>query len=825
MHKTFRIRNQTLKAVLGGALALVATFAPSRASAQDDEVSRRCATPDSIAVLGNKRVTQATIREKFDFKTGEPLSSPVFERALRALYALGQFEPDSLFSRCDVTSVPGKVLLVFQVQERPLLSDIRVTGVKALSERNVRDRVDLLIGRPVDPAQVVRARTRIDSLYEASGYYLAEVKPDSTISSDGRITLTFNIDEGRRLAISGIDITGNTHVSDKTIVKAMKTKPEGFLFFRKGEFDEDKYAADVGDTIPALYSRLGFLDMRINKDTLIVDRVKGKGLVSLNVDEGPQYRIGTFEINGNRRFSNEELRDFYPFDEQSQTLTQRVRGLIRREANAPEGMFNEAKWDAAIDRLNTHYHNYGYLYTRIQPTVERVYDADSVPTVNLRWDIDERNPAIVNRINIVGNDFTSEDCIRRQIFLPPGAPFNQDNLIQSWQSIRNMGFFEQDMPFPSTRPINDNGDIDVDFKVKEKRTGSINFGASMGQGNVGFGGFIGVEQPNLFGLCKKGSLNWQYGRYFNDFTATYQDPTLRGGRVSGSLSAYRSQSRIIIGNLGQNIRTGASLRFGFPVPWSLRSTIAFTYSGEATTFASGVVQGGSCTKNCFRSNIGAEYSYDTRIELPFPTAGSLRTVTVDLSGGPLGGTVNFQRVTAEARSYATLAQIGSSVTSSPKFVVGLKANAGALFGNAGAFFFQQKFAVGGVQYGQSLRGYDEFSITPFGYDSASSQYSAGSQTSFGSAFLTLTGELGFRMSDALYLNVFTDAGNNYATAKQFNPTRLYRSAGFSGTTKTPLGLLGIDLAYGFDRTTVDRISGRVVPDPRWKFHFRLGQIF
>ncbi|MEO7362992.1 MAG: BamA/TamA family outer membrane protein, partial [Gemmatimonadaceae bacterium] len=476
-------------------------------------------------------------------------------------------------------------------------------------------------------------------------------------------------------------------------------------------------------------------------------------------------------------------------------------------------------------KLNTHYHNYGYLYARIQPTIERVVGDDSVPTVNMRWDIDERNPAIVNRINIIGNDFTSEDCIRRQIFLPPGAPFNQDMLVQSWQSIRNMGFFEQDMPFPATRPINDNGDIDVDFKVKEKRTGSINFGASMGQGNVGFGGFIGVEQPNLFGLCKKGSLNWQYGKYFNDFTATYQDPTLHGGRISGSLSAYRSQSRIVIGDLGQNIRTGASLRFGFPVPWSVRSTIAFTYQGEATTFESGIVQGGSCTKNCFRSNVGAEYTYDTRIELPFPTAGSLRTVTVDLSGGPLGGTVNFQRVTAEARAYATLAQIGSSQTSSPKFVVGLKTNAGALFGNAGAFFFQQKFAVGGVQYGQALRGYDEFSITPFGYDSASSQYSAGSQTSFGSAFLTLTGELGFRVSDALYLNAFTDAGNNWATARQFNPTRLYRSAGFSGTTKTPLGLLGLDIAYGFDRTTIDQATGRVVPDPRWKFHFRLGQIF
>ena len=827
MHKTFRIRTLARRvtshlAAFSSSLAILAMLVPTAARAQD-EAEKRCALPDSIAVVGIKRVTQAIAREKIDIKAGQELATPSITRATQALFATGQFEP-GIVTRCDLQSVPGKVLLVFEVKERALLADVRVAGVKNLSERNVRDRVDLLIGRPIDPAQVQRARTRIDSLYEASGYYLAEVKPDSSVMPDGRIVLTFNIDEGRRLAISGIEVDGNKNVKSKLIVGSMATKPEGFFFFHKGEFDEDKYRADIGDTIPNLYARLGFLDMRINKDTLIVDRARGKGLISLNVDEGPQYRIGTFEIAGNRRFSTEELQQFYPFDGEGPTLSQRVKGLIRREPNAPEGMFNQAKWDDALQKLQAHYHNYGYLYAGIAPSVERVYGRDSVPTVNLRWDIDERNPAIVNRINIIGNDFTSEDCIRRQIFLPPGAPFNQDNLIQSYQSIRNMGFFEQDMPVPGTVRINDQGDIDINFKVKEKRTGSINFGASMGQGNVGFGGFIGVEQPNLFGLCKKGSLNWQYGKYFNDFTATYQDPTLRGGRVSGSLSAYRSQSRIIIGNLGQNIRTGASVRFGFPVPWSLRSTFALSYNGEATTFESGQVTN-SCTKNCFRSNIGAEYTTDTRIELPFPTGGSLRTVTVDLSGGPLGGTVNFQRVTAEGRAYATLAQIGSSQTSSPKFVVGLKTNAGALFGNAGAFFFQQKFAVGGVQYGQSLRGYDEFSITPFGYDSTGGQYNAGSQASFGSAFITMTGELGFRLSDALYLNVFTDAGNNWASAKQFNPTRLYRSFGLSGTTKTPLGLLGLDIAYGLDRTRIDPLTSRVVPDPRWKFHFRLGQIF
>jgi outer membrane protein insertion porin family len=125
---------------------------------------------------------------------------------------------------------------------------------------------------------------------------------------DDRIGITYTVDEGRRLAIAGIDIVGNTSVKEKQVVSAMKTKPEGFLWFRKGEFDEDKYVGDLGERIPALFSRLGHVDMRIAKDTLIVDREKGKGLVQIGIEEGPRYRIGTFEVAGNRRFPTEDLR-------------------------------------------------------------------------------------------------------------------------------------------------------------------------------------------------------------------------------------------------------------------------------------------------------------------------------------------------------------------------------------------------------------------------------------------------------------------------------------------------------------------------------------
>ena len=144
------------------------------------------------------------------------------------------------------------------------------------------------LGRPLDPGKIAKAIASADSLYENKGYYLAHVTPESTIV-DGKMSINFNVDEGRRLAISGIRINGNSKVSDGDIVGAMETKPEGFLWFRNGELDDAKYAQDLSEKIPQLYSSRGFIDFRILKDTLIIDRAKGKAVIDITVSEGPRY--------------------------------------------------------------------------------------------------------------------------------------------------------------------------------------------------------------------------------------------------------------------------------------------------------------------------------------------------------------------------------------------------------------------------------------------------------------------------------------------------------------------------------------------------------
>ncbi len=792
------------------------------AASQETAVGGACARPDTVAFRGNSRVAESALRSDVGISPGAALNYRTLQRAIKDLYATTQF--DDIQARCEVAG--GRAMLVFEVKERPILAELDVRGPERVSQGTVKDQVDLLIGRPVDPSLVARVIARIDSLYEAKGYYLAQVRAETTQVATGT-KLTFHVEEGRRLAVSGVRIEGNKRLGDRAIVSEMQTKPEGFWWWKKGEFDDDKYTSDLTEKIPQAYGKHGFIDVQLVRDTLVVDRERGKALVDVTVNEGPQYVVGDFEVNGSRRFSDADIRRFFPFRDGGPTLKGTVlgvAGLIRRTPKDPENVFDAARWEEATHQVQDAYANEGYIYAQVRPVIERTRAGkDSMPTVNLRWDIEERTPAIVNRVDILGNDITTESCIRDQILVVPGDVFNKDLLLRSYQSISQMQFFETPVPQPEYHNANEQGDLDIVFRVKEKKTGNVNFGASVGQG-TGVGGFIGFDQPNLFGLCKRGSLQWQFGRYINDFNLSYTDPGIRQSRVSGTVSAYHTRSRFIVGNLGRTTRSGGQVRFGFPVPGSRWTRLFVDYGGERVSYGdegfTSTIQCGAGT-NCFRSSVGLTVDRDTRIDMPFPSMGAHESFAAQFNGGPLGGTAAYQRYTGELRGYATLATIGGTNPGSQpiKIVTGLTTKAGALFGNPGPFFVYQQFSLGGVQYGEQLRGYEEFSITPRGYLGGLDQFNA-SQNSFGSAFFTTSAEVGLRINQQLYLSSFFDAGNLWARARDFNPTRLFRGAGVGAALVTPLGPLGLDLGYGFDR-----VDARGRKSPKWQVHFKFGQFF
>jgi outer membrane protein insertion porin family len=764
--------------------------------------------PDSIAVVGAKRNSTVSVIQVSGLAPGRAINYRDVQRAIQALYASGQFDDVALTQE---QTPSGRNVLVIHVRERPLLVKWAIRGVQRVAEHSVRDKVALSEGRPLDLAGVARARARIDSLYHAQGYYLARTKPLYVYERDSSsVRVIFDIDEGRRVAIARVDFQGNTHFTDEQLATQMSSRPEGFWWFRSGEYDDDKIADDLHQKLPSFYGKQGYVDFQVLDDTLIVHERTGKATLVVTVSEGEPYRIGSFEIVGNRRFSTEELQTFYPFTGEQRT------GLLGLGGKRHTVYFDDQQWQDATRKLQTLYYNNGYIYVSVRPDVLRRTAPDGKPVVDLRWVITEGQPAIVSHVEIRGNDVTHDRVIREAIVMVPGDVFRQDALIASYQRVSNLGFFNQPLPFPDTKPANDQGDIDVVFRVSEKHTGNINFGASVGQG-TGVGGFLGLDEPNLFGQGKRGRFQWQFGKNINDFDVSFTDPAVRETRMSATIGVHNTRVRYIVGNFGRLRRRGASLQLGFPVFGDNYTRLFVSYGIDQQSFngTDNTTALFRCN-NCVRSTIGASLMRDTRIDLPFPTAGTMVQAGLSQSGGLLGGSGNFQRIDIEGHFYAPIGSLGSSPTSNVKFVLGFSTRSGFVFGSSP--FFEQLFTLGGTQFFIPLRGYDEGSITPFGYDP-----NAGAQinpNAFGKAFFSMTGEFGMRVSQMLYLSTFFDAGNVWSRPAQFDPTRLFRGAGIGAAVISPLGPLGIDYAYGFDR--VD-LNGR--PKPGWKLHFKLGNFF
>ena len=797
--------------IVATALAVGLVDGPTRAPAQEAGGGIRV---DSIAVEGNRRVTRATILNTASIPLKSPIGYRDIQRAIRALFETTQFDDVRILHQ---TASDSNEVLVIQVHERPLLVRATVRGVEKLSEHSVRDRIDLVAGRPLDSALVARAVLRIDSLYESEGYYLAQVAPTVIQEDSDHVRVVFDITEGRRIAIAAVRVEGNHAFPPGQIVGRMKTKPEGFWWFQKGEYGQDQLREDLEQRLPAFYGSRGYADFRVTRDTLLVDHTNGKATLVIGVDEGRPYQVGSVTVDGNHRFSTDEVMSLNPFGGSGGGLS-----CLLRRCGGPV-WFDQTKWDAATDRLRTQYANEGYVYATVEPKLERVepHDSAGVPVVNLTWNIEEGRPAIINKIDIVGNETTYERVIREAIVVIPGDVFRRDLVIQSYQNISNLGFFQQPLPFPDTHPANDQGDLDLIFRVQEKHTGNVNFGASVGQG-TGVGGFLGLDEPNLFGQGKVGHIQWQFGSNINQFEVSYTDPFLFGSRVSGTAAAHDSRLRYTIADLGTIYTRGASLQAGIPLPKSRYSRIFPSYSIEWESYSgtSQQLAGSIQCRECMRSTLGLSFVRDTRVGLPFPTGGAMHTASVGVTGGPLGGSATFQKVDLEGHWYAPAGQLGGSgpAATGIQLVLGLTTKAGFVFGNAGPFF-QQLYTMGGTQYGIPLRGYDEFSITPLGYNPNASTASV-SRNSFGKSYFAGTAEFGARFSQAIYASVFYDVGNVWATVAGFNPTRLFRGAGVGVALITPLGPLGLDLGYGFDR-----VNSQGRPTPGWKLHFKIGNFF
>jgi len=755
----------------------------------------------NVDVVGNKSASADVILRNSGLVAGKAISGDDIRDAIKRLWAM------KVFSDVQITAekqVEEGIFLVITVKEYPKIDSYELKGNKHIDDDKLEEVVAFFRGQRITPHMEMRSIIAIREIFKEKGYLLAKVSTERIpTEKEDYIILRFNINEGSKVRIRGIELKGVENFSEGKILKQLKnTKPKGtWRFWRKGNFDAKEFEEDK-KTVIQFYRNNGFRDAEILDDSIRYDDKKEKLYLSITIREGNRYKIGEITFEGNELFSDEEL--FFAL------------GI------KPGDDYNDEVLDAAVyDRLTGLYMDKGYIYVNIQP-MQTPFSED---VVNIEFQILENQKVFVRNVNIYGNSKTKEKVIRRELKLYPGEVFNRTKLIRSQREIFILNYFSN--VTPNISPVDEN-EVDVEISVEEKQTDRANASAGFSQRDGAIGS-IGVDFNNFIGNGQILSFNWQFGRIYRAFSIGFSEPWLFDTPTLAGFRIFNTKRRGLTIPLDQ-AEYGGSISLGRRFRWpddyfrgnsSLRiARREFSNITDASIFERLVsaerfaeISEEDIEKEVIKTNqrsLTMVVSRDSRDRPEFPTQGSVFSLLSQISGGPLGGDEEFYKNVISMDWYTPLFW---------DFVLLNKYK----FGSIGTFTrdafipWDENFFMGGsgLTIGEPLRGYDDRRVGP--PSPTSSVFALG-----GRVMTKFSTELRFPIAPnpTIYGLFFYEGGNTWLDLRSTNIFDLFESAGFGLRMFMPLvGLIGFDLGYGFDDLTEPGVR------EGWKFHFQFGNQF
>ena len=711
-----------------------------------------------IDVVGAKKVEEATVRFKLKTRVGDSYSPETVREDIKSLYSLGYFE--DIVVNADIFE--GGLKIIFSLQEKPSIQSIKLVGNKKLTEEKIRSKIDLVEGSIVPPGALRKNADKIRLFYEEEGYYRVQVDASEERISPQELTVTFTVVEGDKYDIGEIRIVGNKYLKEKDIKGKLQTS-ELFLWFFGGTLKREELRRDL-DRIRAYYLDNGFLDIAVEEPEIEINQAKKSLVITIRVGEGPQYRISTLTIGGNKLFPEGEIR--------------------RLMTSMPGGIFSRERLQADVVAITDRYSEHGYLFTDVAPVTD-VQHGDT--TVSVSMEIAEGQQAFINRIEIAGNLRTRDKVIRREVLMVEGDVFNSALLRASRQNLENLGFFEDPVKI-ETRRVTSPDKVDLVVDVKEKSTGAF----TIGGGFSSVDGAIGVatiSQSNLFGQGKRASMEASIGQKASRGDIAYTDPHFLDSNFTLVPRGFVTRTNYDT-NQGFNTDTaGVTMSVGHLLFERVFGTVGYLIEQvtikDLTTDAPYIIQQQALENGgqSVTSSLIGTLSRDTRDNFSQPTRGNRTSLSATYAGGFLGFDNNFYKLAAETSQYWPIWW---------KLVGHIRGNLlyGDSFGSTPNLPAQERFFLGGIN---TIRGFRTFTISP--KDPTTDGATGGNK-----AWYTNT-EVLFPLYEQLKMQgvVFFDIGNNLgesSTIGDLFTKRMYRAAGVGIHFMSPLG--AIRLEYGFN---------------------------
>jgi outer membrane protein insertion porin family len=731
-----------------------------------------------IRVEGVQRTEAGTVFSYLPVKVGDRMDDDRASQAIKALYATGFYSDVRL-------EVENDVLVVFVV-ERPAIALIEINGAKEFSKDNLKDGLKsagISESKIFDRSVLDRAEKEIKRQYTSRGFYSSKVTTTVTPLERNRISLAFNIEEGDASRIVDINIIGNKAFSESTLLKEFEQTTSGwFTFFTKDDqYSKQKLGGDL-EKLRSYYTNRGYLDFNIESTQVSITPEKDKIYITIVVNEGEVYKISDIKFAGELKISEAEMRSLLLFKPGEVFSRQKVVDSIK----------------AITDRLG----NDGYSFSNVNPVPER--DA-AAKTASFTMFVDPGRRVYVRRINVQGNSRTRDEVIRREMRQLEAGWYSIDKINRSKERLERIGFFEEvTVDTPSVPGSNDQ--VDLNVTVKERNTGSLQFGVGYGSGPDRLTVSASVSQANIFGTGNQLSFRINNSQVSRAYEVSYLNPYWTVDGISRGFDFYERELNTADLNTGdfRSRAAGAGLRFGVPV--TEFDTVNFGLGWERTRISLDefspsryfdYVGSFGTASDTVRGSIG--YSRDTRDSIYFPNRGFL--LEIGLEAGLPGGDLKYYRGQARAQY---LRPIWGPIVASVNAELGWAEGYG---GKPLPFF--KNFYAGGVD---SVRGYQSGTIGP---RDINGEYIGGNKRLVGNVEL-LFPLPGVKAEKSVRLSVFTDFGYVWSEDQRLLLGDLRRSAGIAVSWFSPVGPLKFSLAKPFGSKPTDRLE---------RFQFLLGKVF
>lgn len=723
-----------------------------------------------IEVEGLQRITDGTVLNYLPIAVGETVNRESVQRAVRSLYGTDFFQDIELLRDGDQ--------LVVKVEERPTIAKLEIKGAKKLGGDELKQNLDgigLAEGRIFRQSLLDQVQQEIRNQYFSNGRYGVEMTATVEEKPGNRVNILVDIDEGRVTNIKRINIVGNTVYDDELLLEQFTLREQSWrtALSSKDQYSQQKLLGDL-ESLAAFYQDRGYVRFGIGSVEVSMSPDRRDIYVTVNIEEGQPHVIGEITFEGETVLGEDTMRKLL--------LLKTGDSYSRQRARASAQFMTESLA------------NGGYAFAEVEPE-PREGSGENVVDLNYVFNAGKR--VYVRHIDIVGNDKTNDETLRREMRLLEGDWFSQARIKRSQARLSRLPYVE-DMKLDTVPVPGTDDQVDLRISVTERAPGSVQLGVGF-SGSQGFLINGSVSHSNFRGTGSSISTSVSSSETSDVFNLSYSDPYYTDDGIGRTLSGFFRRSDALSTTIASNFTTdvwGGSVSYRFPLSetnsWSLgagyRQTALKTFGTTSDEVNSFTLAHGSLFDTY---TITAGWSKDTRNRAFFATKGLQHRINGTLAL-PIGD-LEYYRLSYNFKSNFKIGDVSS-------FHVNADIGYSDVYGDTQFMPPYERFFAGGPE---SIRGYRASSLGP--RDS--------NGNAFGGLFRSvarfeLAIPTGFKNNNrSTRLVSFFDYGNVFNSVSDFDTDELRGSYGLGFYWLTPiLGLMKFSYSIPYNDQVGDELD-------------------